>query len=136
MMNWNSIRGFIETGDPIPQVPEGMEVVPVVGLTFVEGYPRNILSVGDLHRDPSRGGDIIVQLVRNPGNKYDSNAIEVRLDNRMLGHLPKEVAARIAPKIDSGEVKYLATIYQVRISPDNPNQPGLDVLLDGGNYDS
>jgi hypothetical protein len=46
----------------------------------------------------------------------------------MLGHLPKDVAARLAPLMDNGTI-YLASVYQVRISQDNPRQPGLDILL-------
>lgn len=132
MSMWETLRQHKEAEAWDNPVPENMEVVKVVGMTFVPEYPKNLLSLHNLFVDPARGGDIIVQLVRNPGNKYDKNAIEVRLDNRMLGHLPKDVAARLAPGIDDGSVKILATVYQVRVHPDNPQNPGFDVLLDYG----
>lgn len=42
---------------------------------------------------------------REPGNPYDSNAI--RVDNVMrnqIGHLPRTVAAKLAPLIDQGDI--------------------------------
>lgn len=125
MADWNDVRNFINNQDPIPAVPEGAELYPVVGLTFVEGYPGNILSLRNKENLP-------VYLVRNPDNPYDKNAIEVRLGDIMLGHLAKEVAARLAPELDKG-AEFWATIYQVRVSPENPNNPGLDILVDGLN---
>lgn len=131
---WESLRQHANeigvTEERWSDLPETVEVVKVVGMSFISDYPQNIRSLLTLHAN--RKGDIIVQLVRNPGNKYDKNAIEVRLDNRMLGHLPKDVAARLAPGIDDGSVKILATVHQVRVHPDNPQNPGLDVLLDYG----
>lgn len=128
MPSWEDVRKHIETGEELVPIPEGAEMIPVVGVSFVEGYPANIHKIAELFRQ--RKGDVFVQLVRNPENQYDKNAIEVRLDNRMIGHIPKEIAARIAPAMDRG-VQYLASIYQIRISPENPNNPGLDILVDG-----
>lgn len=122
MANWKDIRNFMETGNNTPLIPEGMEVVPVVGVTFVKGYPKNIQG---LVTSPF----VEVQLIRNPKNPYDKNAVEVHFEDAMLGHLPREVAARVAVVMDEGG-SYLATIYRVRISPENPNNPGLDLLLD------
>lgn len=127
-MDWNDVKHHIETGEDLFQLSEGMEIVPVVGVTFVDDYPTNLHRLAILHTH--RTEDIELNLVRNPNNPYDSNAVEVRHMVYMLGHLPKEVAARIAPLLDAGE-DITATVFQVRISPENPNNPGLDVLLDG-----
>lgn len=121
MADWNDVRKFMETGEEISPIPEGCVLYPVVGLSFMEDYPKNILALKDL-------GEVNVKLIRNPNNEYDANAIQVHSTNGMLGHLPKEVAAQLAPKMDAGTV-YIASVYQVRISPDNPKQPGLDILL-------
>lgn len=133
MTNWKDVRNSIETGEYAHKIPEGMKTISVVGVSFVDGYPGNILKLVDVFRN--RQGDIFVQLVRNPNNKYDQNAIEVRLNNDMLGHLPREIAAELAPKMDAG-YKFISTLYQIRISPENPNNPGLDVLIDGFDYGS
>lgn len=126
MADWNDVRNFINNQEPIPLIPEGAEMYPVVGLSFIPDYPSNILAL----RDSAKGAP--VQLVRNPDNPYDKNAIEVRLNGTMLGHLAKEVAARLAPEMDNG-AEWWATIYQVRVSPENPNNPGLDILVEGLN---
>ena len=126
MSNWRDVRTYMETGEGIKSIPEGMEVYPVVGVSFVPGYPNNIhnirIAMATLEEE------IPVNLVRNPDNKYDSNAIEVRSLGGMLGHLPREVAAQLAPLIDAGK-KYKATIYQVRVSPENSANPGMDILI-------
>ncbi len=127
MNNWNDVQKFMATGEDLNKIPEGTEVVPVVGVSFIEGYPQNLHRLAETHRN--RRTDIWVELRRNPENPYDSNAIEVRYIGEMLGHLSKDVAARIAPILD-GRGEYLVSVFQVRISPDNPNNPGLDVLLD------
>lgn len=129
---WKDVRDHFKNKEPLPVIPDGMEVVPVVGLTFVEGYPENILTINKLQQ--AKTGDIYLQLVRNPENPYDSNAVEVRLNQQMLGHLPRDIAARVAPIMDQG-YRYIAVIHQVRISSDNPNNPGLDILVVTPEYD-
>ncbi|KAK4097378.1 RAD5-like protein [Parathielavia hyrcaniae] len=49
-------------------------------------------------------GEVVV-CRREPSNQYDSNAI--RVDNvlgRQIGHIPRTVAAKLAPYLDSGEI--------------------------------
>lgn len=127
MNSWDDVKKSMETGESLNQIPEDMEVVPVAGVSFVEDYPTNLHRLAIVHSH--RRADIPVDLVRNPDNPYDSNAVQVRYMGYMLGHLPKDVAARIAPLLDSG-TKYVTTVFQVRISPENLNNPGLDILLD------
>jgi single-stranded-DNA-specific exonuclease len=74
----------------------------VVGVTF-EG--RQDLIAG-LHPG------LELELVRQPHNAYDANAIAVQYGRLQIGFLKKEIAARIAPNIDAGdryraEVKHL-----------------------------
>ena len=49
-----------------------------------------------------------MQLVRDPHNPFDVNAIRVVFlgSNVTIGHLSKHRAAKLAPKIDSGEMKF------------------------------
>ena len=127
MASWQDVRNFIDNGESMNPIPEGMEVFPVVGVTFVPEYPNNILKVREAME--SRQSDLIVTLTRRPDNPYDNNAIEVRtMDDRMLGHLSREVAAKIAPQMDAGK-HFRATVFQVRVSPENPNNPGIDILI-------
>lgn len=123
---WKDVKKFVED-HPFTPIPEGVTLVKVAGVSFVEDYPTNLHRLAIVHTH--RKADILVSLVRNPDNPYDSNAVEVRHTGYMLGHLPKDVAAKVAPRLDAG-VEIRATIFGVRISPDNPNNPGLDILLE------
>lgn len=124
MADWKNVRDLMNS-----RIPEGMEVVPVVGVSFIEDYPTNLhrLAIAHTHRKE----DIKIGLTRNPDNPFDGNAVEVRYMGHMVGHLSREVAARIAPRMDKGE-EIKAYVFLVRISPENPSNPGLDVLLDQG----
>ncbi len=126
MNNWNDIRDSMANATELYRIPEGMELVKVVGLTFIPGYPENLLNLA--MRGPVNSDNISVFLKRNPVNQYDSNAIEVHVDGNMVGHIPKDIAARIAPIMDTG-VEYKSTLYQIRISYENHSNPGLDILV-------
>ena len=43
-----------------------------------------------------------IGLIREPSNKYDSNAICVTSNGRQVGYVPKELAAGLAPYMDQG----------------------------------
>lgn len=47
-------------------------------------------------------GDVLM-VDREKDNRYDSNAIALYKDYNMLGYIKKEVAAQLAPIIDSGK---------------------------------
>ncbi|KAL2267834.1 hypothetical protein VTJ83DRAFT_5111 [Remersonia thermophila] len=62
----------------------------IVGVRYYNG----VATVGEL-----------VLCTREPDNQYDSNAI--RVDNvmgRQIGHIPRAVAEKLAPYLDSGEI--------------------------------
>ncbi len=49
-----------------------------------------------------RAGDD-VELIREPGNKHDKNAVRVDSDYGQIGYLPASAASVIAPQMDEGE---------------------------------
>ena len=116
----------------------------VVGVTFVPGYPGNIFALNDMAAErfinapAAEFGDGVVPehiacvMVRNPANEFDSNAIEVHVpalgENAMIGHLPKNVASKVAPLIDSGE-GWGIKITLVAVNQDHPEHPGVRVEL-------
>jgi len=53
-----------------------------------------------------------LELVREPGNPFDANAVAVRYGALALGFMRREIAKRIAPNIDAGE-RYDATVGSV-----------------------
>jgi len=103
----------------------------VVGVSFVPGYPDNLL---DLELADSKaqlnGEPLAVVLIRNPKNGYDGNAIEVHVpalgDNGMVGHLTRPIAARMAPEMDAGVV-WSAEVESVLIDPDHLDRPGISI---------
>lgn len=64
----------------------------VVGVTF-DGI-QNIL--------PRLHAGMPLKLVREPNNQYDKNAVAVWCNGQKIGHLSRDLAADIAPLIDSG----------------------------------
>lgn len=130
-----------------------VEIVPVVGITYVKGYPGNIkrlrsvceqLGLGwglaakaqaahdaetlGIPHSERRSEGLAVVLKRNPKNKHDANAIEVHVPaiGQMIGHVPRDVAAKWAPKLDAGETPR-AWVEQVRVKTGHENRPGIDV---------
>lgn len=104
-------------------------VTRVAGVSFVDGYPDNITALNDAAVAATLRGECLpALLVRNPDNPYDAKAIEVHAPTGggMIGHLPRHVAARMAPRIDGGET-IAAEITAVVIHPDHPDRPGIDV---------
>lgn len=100
----------------------------VVGVSFVPGYPDNILHLGDAYFvAEAEGKRLSVTLARNPDNEYDENAIEVHVKGTgMIGHLTRPIAARLAPELDAGQV-WLAQVETVLINPDHMDRPGISI---------
>jgi hypothetical protein len=102
----------------------------VVGVTFVDTYPANLLDlhavlldrIGDFGDEP-----LPVILVRNPDNEHDPNAIEVHVPAvGMVGHLPAPLAAWFAPALDAGE-RWAASVEAINVHPSHPDRPGLTI---------
>lgn len=74
----------------------------IAGLQFYKYSDADEMSDKLLRPQP---GDRI-QFVRNPGNEYDTNAIEIWFKNgqHMLGHVPARLAAELAPQMDAGKL--------------------------------
>ena len=90
----------------------------VVGVTFIDGYPANVLAL-------STTDDL--WLVRQPDNEYDSNAIAVHAwPLGPIGHIGREVAARMAPEIDAG-TEWKAELVEVAVNSKYPNSPGVHI---------
>ena len=103
----------------------------VAGVTFVHGYPSNLYRLHETAELAIEAGECLpVVLVRNPDNQYDTNAIEVHVpalgDGAMVGHVPKELAAKMAAVMDDGTA-VAAEVVEVVIDPWHPDKPGLAV---------
>jgi hypothetical protein len=107
----------------------------VVGVTFAPGWPDSLyaLEAAALKAELGLAGgaeSIPALLRRNPANEIDPNAIEVHVPSigHMIGHLPAQLAARIAPRMDSGRC-YDAEVLEVLVHPDAPENPGISVRV-------
>lgn len=114
----------------------------LVGMTFAPGYPDNLYRLRDL--DESRKADALgwfgatatpdqveqapLVLFRNPSNEHDHNAIEVHaplLGRRSkIGHVPRDLAAKLAPSLDSGD-EWHAWLDSVLVDPEHEANPGV-----------
>lgn len=106
----------------------------IVGVTFVPEYPHNLQALQEmawkrLWREGAME-PIPAVLIRRPDNDVDPNAIEVHVtclgDNGRIGHIPRAVAARLAPHLDADE-PWQAAVVGVRQIDWKPEQPGIDV---------
>ena len=132
--------------------------VRVVGLTFVDGgnaYPNNVQQLreaynarvlvsvfsGDPYDDPEPAPLIVgwgpgkieplpIVLRRNPDNEHDANAVEVHSPAvGMLGHLPRDIAARVAPWLDAGH-KLRVGVASVLVMPGSEDNPGVSLCVE------
>lgn len=81
----------------------------VVGVTFTNegtGEKRADIIRELMDKNPS---DIKIELVREPENKYDMNAIKVLANDKQIGYIGKEYATIIAPLLDEFE-EFSATV--------------------------
>jgi len=108
------------------------KTIGVVGVTFVEHYPDNLLRLRDLSEETeaNTAERLSVLLLRNPANAYDPNAVEIHVpalgEMAMIGHCAREVAALIAPRMDAGE-RFQADVAWVRINPEHMDRPGISI---------
>jgi len=124
----------------------------VVGVTFCDDYPGNLHRLRDIavERYESNGegrwaaiegwepGDVVgepipVRLIRNPENEYDENAVEVHVPilgrfGTMIGHVPRELAARLAPRMDEG-IEFSTIVKAVYVDPSHEDRPGIEIRV-------
>jgi hypothetical protein len=103
----------------------------VAGESFRPGYPNNLLRLADV-LDGMEGPEWVgAVLRRDPGNDYDTNAIEVHVPTGDIGHVgfvPAQLAAVLAPILDSG-VSMTCSAVEVRIGSGGSARPGLTACV-------
>ncbi len=81
-----------------------------------------------LQSDAAAPGSALV-LRRDRENEHDANAIAVETAaGEMLGFVPREIAAALAPRIDAGEPFSALALREQRATPRDP-RTGLTMLL-------
>jgi HIRAN domain len=70
-----------------------------------------------------------LELHRDAGNEHDANAIAVATtDGALLGFVPRELAAELAPELDAGRSWSAIVLREYRASPRDP-RTGVTMLL-------
>jgi hypothetical protein len=92
-------------GRPVPPWSEKLRHQNIVGESFHEAAFKALATSYGHRSVPEHGIEITeapAAIVREPDNPYDSDAIAVWIDGQYLvGHLPRDVAAQYAPRLDS-----------------------------------
>lgn len=92
----------------------------VAGVSFIDTYPENLRL---LKEELAYTNHLQAEIQRNSDNQYDSNACEVWVDEQFIGHLAKDIAKEIAPRIDAGE-KFELVITYIGASSEQPDKLG------------
>lgn len=123
--------------------------IRVVGMSFRPTYPENLHLLSELQEEARAGSirsasswsdidadsfpGLPVILVREPDNQYDANAIEVHVPalgrRQFVGHIPRDLAARWAPRMDGGNQVTEAYVSAIPIDPAHLEKPGLEIAV-------
>lgn len=72
---------------------------------------------------------VLAQFIPDPANPYDSNAVAVHMDGRIVGHLPRDVAAKMQGTVlQMAHAGATATCW-AEILGGTPDKPSLGVML-------
>jgi single-stranded-DNA-specific exonuclease len=85
------------------------------GIGEANDFFTKVVGVSFEGRQDSAGGLSAadeLQLIREPENSYDANAIAVRYGSLQIGFLRREIAKRLAPNIDAGD-RYVARVASI-----------------------
>jgi hypothetical protein len=105
-------------------------IFDVVGVTFTPDYPDNLYALKLVMEQQEVEGNqegVTVLLLREPNNPADTNAISIEVPGLgRIGHVPRMLAAELAPRMDAGE-RLQAAVVAIRIREDHEDRPGITV---------
>lgn len=113
---------------------ESVNPIPVPG--DVPSFVTRVLALRHAGVDDDDGSATHMQcavgeplLLRHDPNPFDENAVKVvRSNGQELGHLIKDVAVQLAPRLAQGD-KISASVFEVA-NPADSSQSGLTVQID------
>ena len=93
-------------------------------------YPEAFAALAGPPRDAGYLIPVSVRLVREPGNKYDRNAIVATVEGRTVGYISRDVAAVVAPALDGVGVSQITVCGIVRGGYTRRKNFGVHIWLD------
>lgn len=124
-----------------------IKIMPVVGVTFIRGYPANLHQLqalydwqataiqarSELGSMPTPEIEPLSVIIRhNSDNPHDSNAVQVYVpalgDEAFIGHFARANAVVLAPMLDEG-VRFKCWVHKCRILQSDPSKPGIDIAI-------
>ncbi len=124
---WLAGYGVVEAGSGRYLARDAPELAAAgLRITGVAGAARHHAEA--LASDAAAPGRAL-ELRRDPGNEHDANAIAVATEeSALLGFVPRELAAELAPALDAGEPWTAVVLREQRASPRDP-RTGVTMLL-------
>lgn len=108
----------------------------VVGVSFVDAYPKNLWALDLAWKERAEIGSaepMAAILIPNPDNEHDPNAVQVHVpalgdEAAMIGHMPRTLAERLSPLLLAGE-DWQAGVEDVLITPGHEDRPGISIAV-------
>lgn len=75
---------------------------------FIAGESHHLEELRALCGEPRDGGYLVpveVAFVREKSNRFDPNAFRAEVNGRLVGYLPRHIAAQLAKPLDKGRCK-------------------------------
>lgn len=88
-----------------PELPGFRFLPPARGAFALPGRQHHQLTLEDLNP-----GVFVANLVREPHNAYDANAIQIHIGDWHVGYLPRKSAEVLAPQMDRTGQTYKAAV--------------------------
>lgn len=113
-------KQFLESANYL--IGEGNQIISKNSVTYIQKQldekGNNFVVQGTQYEGRSARIEKIgfgdkLTLIREPNNKYDSNAIELRNTSGSVGHLPSQIAGLLSPALDAGTISAVAEVSVV-----------------------
>lgn len=100
--------------------------IKVVGTSYRQ---TELQQIARSHPDVNGRRHVAAVLEHEPANRFDSNAVAVKIDNLAVGYLPKEFASIVARKLEGGKFECDAVLLGGFSSSNGPTNWGVSLAV-------
>lgn len=119
--DWMVNRGWVEW-DPPRNI--------IRGESHYQAAIRRLCGMTGMPRYQGYLCPVCVDLVREPGNAYDRNALAAKVGGELVGYLGREFAAQLAPALDKHRIQVARVCGVIRGGTPEAPTLGVHVWLD------